>query len=166
MRALYFTNVTIHVLAAMFWLGGMLFLGVIGAPVLRAVEPASLRQKLFQDLGMRFRTAGWIAIGVLVLTGVGNMYFRGWLAWDGVLASSDFWRSGAGSTLLAKLVAVTVMVAVSAVHDFALGPAASRAVAGTPEAMRLRKRAASLARANALIGIAIVVVAVRLARGG
>jgi uncharacterized membrane protein len=37
MPALYYVNVTIHVLAAMLWLGGMFFLGVVGAPVLRAI---------------------------------------------------------------------------------------------------------------------------------
>ena len=39
MSALYYINVTIHVLAAMLWLGGMFFLGAVGAPVLRAIEP-------------------------------------------------------------------------------------------------------------------------------
>jgi putative copper export protein len=35
----YYINVTIHVLAAMLWLGGMFFLGAVGAPVLRTIEP-------------------------------------------------------------------------------------------------------------------------------
>src|SRR5690348_15751112 len=152
MRALYLVNVTVHVLSAMFWLGGMFFLGIIGAPVLRAIEPPSLRQTLFNELGVRFRMAGWISIAVLILTGIGNLYFRGWLAWNDVLGSQEFWRSDSGSALLLKLVAVVAMVAVSAVHDFALGPAASRAVTGSVEALSLRKRAAMLARVNALVG--------------
>ena len=102
---------------------------------------------------------------MLVLTGIGNLYFRGWLAWN-VLGSPAFWQSDAGSMLLLKLVAVGVMVAVSAVHDFALGPSASRADPGSPAAIPLRKRAAWLARVNALVGIVVVVAAVRLARGG
>ena len=57
MSAAYWISVTVHVLAALFWLGGMLFLGLVGAPVLRAVEPPALRQRLFHDLGMRFRGA-------------------------------------------------------------------------------------------------------------
>jgi hypothetical protein len=87
----------------MLWLGGMFFLGVVGGPVLRAVEPAALRQQLFQQLGLRFRSIGWSAIGVLVLTGVGNLHYRGWLHWGGVLASGDFWRSAAGHALALKL---------------------------------------------------------------
>jgi uncharacterized membrane protein len=162
---LYLVNITVHVLAAMFWLGGMFFLGLIGAPVLRTLEPPSLRQKLFSDLGTRFRTAGWIAIAVLIVTGIGNLHFRGWLAWNDILGSPEFWSSSAGRVLAIKLIAVTVMLVASAVHDFALGPAASREAAGSAAALVLRRRSALLARVNAFIGIVVVVAAVLLARG-
>lgn len=158
-------NITLHVLAAMFWLGGMFFLGLVGAPILRRIEPPSLRQQLFNDLGVRFRTAGWVAVAVLLVTGFGNLYFRGWMHWNGVLGSSAIWASDAGRVLALKLAAVLVMLITSAVHDFALGPAASRQEAGSPEALVLRRRAALLARLNALLGIVVVVAAVRLARG-
>ena len=166
MSALHWTSVTVHVLAALFWLGGMLFLGVVGAPVLRAVEPPALRQRLFHDLGMRFRSAGWAAIAVLVVTGVLNLHFRGWLHWSGVLGSAPFWRTPTGHALAAKLAAVTVMIAVGLAHDLLLGPAAGRAAPGSPRALVLRRRAALLARANALVGVVVVAAAVRLARGG
>lgn len=165
MRLAYLVNVTIHVLAAMFWLGGMFFLGLIGAPVLRAVEPASLRQRLFSELGLRFRSAGWIAIAVLLFTGVLNLWFRGWLRWDGFLGASAFWATATGRVLALKLLAVTTMVIIAAVHDFALGPAASREAAGSEAAFAARRRAAWLARVNALVGILLLVAAVRLARG-
>jgi uncharacterized membrane protein len=165
MPALYYINVTIHVLAAMLWLGGMFFLGVVGAPVLRGVEPPALRQRLFQQLGSRFRRTGWIAIAVLVATGVGNLYFRGWLHWTGVLGSAVFWRTGVGHALAAKLAAVTVMISISAIHDFVHGPRAGRAAPGSAEAVAMRRRAASLARINAIVGIVLVIAAVRLARG-
>lgn len=161
----YYVVVTIHVLSAMLWLGGMLFLGVVGAPVLRAIEPAALRQRLFQELGLRFRSVGWIAITVLVTTGVIMLGLRGLLHWSGVFGSAAFWRTGFGMALAAKLTAVVTMITVSAVHDFFLGPAAGRATAGSPEAAALRRRAALLARANALIGLLLVIAAVRLARG-
>jgi copper resistance protein D len=166
MHTAYLVNVTVHVLAAMIWLGGMFFLGLIGAPVLRGVEPPTLRQMLFRELGLRFRTAGWIAIAVLVLTGIGNLQFRGWLHWEGGLGSAAFWGTPLGTTLACKLAAVAVMIVVSAIHDFVVGPAASRAEPGTPEAMALRLRASWLARANALVGLVLIVAAVRLARGG
>src|SRR5690242_19478492 len=77
MSALYYVNVTIHVHAAMLWLGGMFFLGVVGAPVLRVVEPPALRQRIFQQLGLRARALGWWAIGILIVTGTLNLWFRG-----------------------------------------------------------------------------------------
>ena len=166
MPGLYYLNVTIHVLAAMLWLGGMFFLGVVGAPVLRAVEPPPLRQRLFQELGSRFRTAGWWAIAILVCTGVINLYYRGWLHWDGALGSPAFWRTGVGHALAVKLIAVACMISISAVHDFIDGPRAGRATPGSAEAIHLRKRAATLARMNALLGVILVGAAVRLARGG
>jgi putative copper resistance protein D len=166
MPSLYYANVTLHVLAAMLWLGGMFFLGAVGAPLLRAIEPPELRQRLFQAIGERFRAVGWWAIGVLVLTGVANLHYRGWLHWSGVLGSADFWRTAAGRTLAAKLAAVAIMIAIAAVHDFIQGPRAGRATAGSPEALAFRRRASLLARVNAIVGVLLVAAAVRLARGG
>lgn len=166
MTTLYYVNVTIHVLAAMLWLGGMLFIGLVGAPVLRALDPPDLRRKLFHQLGVRFRLAGWITILILLATGVGNLYFKGWLRWDGVLGSLAFWQTSPGRTLAIKLIAVTAMLIVSALHDFWLGPRAGRGRLDSKEAVAWRRSAALLARANALIGVVVVAVAVRLARGG
>lgn len=166
MSAAYYINVTIHVIAAMLWLGGMFFLGVVGAPVLRSIEPPALRQRLFQELGSRFRRVGWIAIAVLIVTGIVNLYFRGWLHWSGVLGSVAFWRTSVGHALAAKLTSVALMVTISATHDFVHGPRAGRAAPGSPEAIALRKRAALLGRVNAGLGVLVVIAAVRLARGG
>jgi copper resistance protein D len=127
MPELYYANVTVHMLAAMLWLGGMFFLGIVGAPVLRTIEPVGLRQRLFQQLGTRFRVAGWWAIGTLVVTGTINLYYRGWLHWDGVLGAAEFWRTGVGHALAWKLIAVAAMISVSLVHDFVVGPHAGRA---------------------------------------
>lgn len=166
MPLLYYVTVTIHVLAALLWLGGMFFLALVGAPVLRKVEPPQLRQQLFHQLGLQARTVGWWSIATLLATGTLVLWFRGLLRWDGVLGNPAFWRTNLGFALAAKLIAVTIMIVVSLMHDFVLGPAAGRAPAGSPEAIRLRRRAALLARGSALIGVIIVIAAVRLARGG
>lgn len=162
---LYYLNVTIHLLAAMFWLGGMFFIAVVGAPALREIESAEQRALLFGRLGERFRSSGWVAIAVLLVTGVLNLRFRGFLSMR-TLGSAEFWGTLYGHTLAWKLGAVSVMLVVSALHDFVLGPRASRFRAGSPEAIRARRRAAWLARLNALAGVVVVIAAVRLARGG
>lgn len=161
----YFLNVSLHLLAALLWLGGMFFLAAVGAPVLRSVEPASRRAELFGALGARFRSWGWGAIVVLVVTGVGNLHFRGVLT-TSALGSADFWAAPFGRALAWKLGAVAAMLVVSAVHDFWLGPAAGAAGRWDPRAERMRRAASWLARANAALGIVVVLAAVRLARGG
>ncbi|HEY8483060.1 MAG TPA: DUF4149 domain-containing protein [Longimicrobiales bacterium] len=163
--AMYYLNVTLHVLAALLWLGGMFFLAAVGAPVLRSVESAELRADLFRRLGEQFRTVGWISIGVLVITGIANLHFRGVLDWA-VLSNGEFWATRYGHALAAKLGTVLAMIILSAIHDFVIGPASTRVTPGTPKAIRLRRRAAYVARINALIGMVLVYAAVRLARGG
>ena len=162
---MYYLNVTIHVLAALVWLGGMLFLAAVGAPVLRKVESPALRAELFRTLGSQFRLVGWIAIAVLLVTGVLNLHFRGLLS-GATLGSSPFWATRYGHTLAAKLGCVAIMLVVQGIHDFSHGPRASKLVPGSPEALSMRKRAAGLARINALVGVILIYFAVRLARGG
>jgi hypothetical protein len=62
--------------------------------------------------------------------------------------------------------AVAIMIGLSAVHDFRLGPAAGRLPPGSDEALAARRRASRLARVNALVGLVLVIAAVRLVRGG
>ncbi|HEX2167217.1 MAG TPA: DUF4149 domain-containing protein [Longimicrobiales bacterium] len=163
--SLYYLNVTLHVFAALLWLGGMFFLAIVGAPVLRSVEPPELRAMLFRRLGERFRRVGWIAIIVLLITGTLNLHFRGMLSPD-VLGSADYWSTRFGHALAWKLGAVAAMLIVQAMHDFLIGPSAGRLMRGSPEALVARRRAALLARSSAILGIVVVIAAVRLARGG
>ena len=161
----YFVNVTVHVFAALLWLGGMFFLAAVGAPVLRKVEDPRARRELFRALGAQFRLVGWACIVVLLVTGTLNLWFRGLLSWE-VLRAADFWGTRYGVALGWKLASVTVMLTVQGIHDFVLGPASSHADPGSPRALRLRRWAALSARINAAVGIILVIAAVRLARGG
>jgi copper resistance protein D len=162
--SLYYANVSLHLFAALFWLGGMFFLAAVGAPVLRRVEPPALRAELFEKLGYQFRTVGWAALAVLVATGIGNLHFRGLLRLE-LWSNPAFWSSGYGQALAWKLAAVATMIAVSGLHDFVFGPAASRVGPGSAASLSLRRRASWLARINAVVGIVLVLAAVRLARG-
>jgi putative copper resistance protein D len=164
-RSLYLASVTLHLLAAIVWLGGLFFFALAGAPALRRVEPPALRAQLFRDLGRRFRIVGWAAIAVLVVTGIGNLALRGFLRWE-ILGDPAFWRGAYGRPLAWKLASVAAILVVSALHDFVLGPRASRAEPGSPEAIRLRGQAAWLGRLNAVIALVLVAAAVRLARPG
>lgn len=160
---MYFTLVTVHVLAAMVWVGGVLFLALVGAPVLRRVEPADLREQLFNRLGMRFRYVGWMAVGVLLLTGTALLWMRGWLSAE-VFGAAAFWRSPAGSALGWKLGAVVAMIVLNLGHDVALSPERARALRASPSWPAKRRRMVLMARAGALAALLVVIAAVRLAR--
>lgn len=160
----YLLSVTLHLLSALFWLGGMWFLALVAAPILRDL-PSVVRSELFKRLGIRFRLWGWVAILILLLTGVGNLYYRGLLS-SAVLGDATFWASPFGKALAWKLLLVLLMVILSALHDFVLGPAASRMPAESERALRLRKLSSWVGRINALLGPALLAVAARLARGG
>lgn len=161
----YYLSVTIHVLAALLWLGGTFFFAAVGAPVLRKVEPPELRAELFERLGVQFRKVGWASVIVLVITGIANLHYRGLLE-SGVLSSAGFWSSRYGRALAWKLGSVIIILALSLVHDFVIGPRTSRYPAGSPAALRYRRLAAWMARLGVVVGIVLVVAAVRLARGG
>lgn len=164
MSTTHHLTVLLHVLAALVWLGGMIAFALL-APVLRDVGDEETRQRLFQRLGERFRLVGWTCLVILFATGVAQLRLRGWWGSD-VLGASTFWQAPLGAALLGKLVAVSVMVGVQAVHDFWLGPRAGAAPAGSTEARGLRKRAALLARLNVIVGLALLYFAVAVARGG
>ena len=164
MPMLYHATVFVHVLAALVWLGGMLALALL-APVLRDVGDDGLRQRLFHRLGVRFRAVGWVCIAALLTTGLLQLRMRGW--WGmGVWGSAAFWATAPGRALAWKLLTVGVVLVLQAVHDFWLGPRAGAVTPGTPQARRLRRAAALLARSTALVGLVLVWFAVALARGG
>ncbi len=167
---LYSALLYLHLLSALVWLGGMFFLALVGAPLLRRVEPPELRARLFHELGVRFRGVGWAAIGVLLLTGAGMLHQRGLLSLE-VMGDATFRATPFGRALAWKLAAVGIMVAIGAWHDFVAGPRAGGAVSGgadVPEAVRLRRRrsASLMARTNAVVGLVLLFWAMRLARGG
>lgn len=160
---MYLTLVTLHVLSAMVWIGGVIFLALIGAPALRRVEPAELRARLFEDIGMRFRFVGWGAVTILLVTGTWIMQLRGWLAW-GLLSNADFWRGATGTALGWKLGLVTVMLVLSMWHDVALSPEKARQLAQRKDGAAVRRRLVFLARLGGVAAIGVVIAAVQLAR--
>ena len=134
----------LHVLAALVWAGGMLFVALVLVPVTRRLADADLRRRLVTDVGVRFRAVGWAAIALLVLSGSGNLWLR-----PELLGAPRFHM---------KLALVALAILLSAVHDFVLGPQAGR-----PDAPpSLRGRASWLARLNVLVVLTIVLLGLAL----
>jgi uncharacterized membrane protein len=133
----------VHVLAALTWIGGMLFIAFVLVPVARRFEPA-LRTRLVNETGLRFRTVGWIAIAVLVASGALNL----WLRPELLSAPRFYW----------KVSIVVAALALSAVHDFVLGPRAGRP--GADPALRVR--ASWIARVNVVLVLVVVALGLSL----
>jgi uncharacterized membrane protein len=166
-HGLYLLSVWLHIVAAAVWMGGMVFLGLVLIPVIRRPEYRSAAPLLIHLTGVRFRTVGWTCLGLLLLTGVVNVVYRG-LGWAD-LASAAFWRGGFGGTLAIKLVLVATILLLSAVHDFFIGPRATallRADPSSPETARFRRQASLMGRINLLLALAAVGLGVMLIRGG
>lgn len=134
----------IHVLAAVTWVGGMLFIALVLVPVTRRLEDPALRTRLVHEAGVRFRTVGWIALGFLVLTGLGNLWLFPAFLWS--------------PRFHAKLGLVLVALALAVIHDFVLGPRAGRP--GADPALRVR--ASWVARVNVLVVLAILALGLAL----
>lgn len=170
MRIIYLISVYTHILAAMIWIGGMLFLTLIALPVMRALEAPGRAGRLIRLMGRRFRDVGWVCIGLLIVSGFTNLWYRG-IRWDSLL-SGQFWSTTWGQLLAVKLAVVLAMLINSAWHDFVLGPRATQlmeaqANPGMPpaEVQRLRRQTAWLARLNLLLGLVAIALAVMLVRG-
>jgi putative copper export protein len=162
----YEVSVSLHILAACVWVGGMIFLGIVVLPILRQPEYRAVAVPLIQAAGIRFRWVGWMAVGTLVLTGIANLRFRGyaWTQWR----NGTIWQGGFGHTLAAKVSLVAAILIISAVHDLAIGPRFIRIAVEQPDlpaARRLRRQAAWIGRIVLLLSIAVVVLGVMLVRG-
>jgi putative copper export protein len=151
LHTLYTVSVYLHVLAACAWIGSMLFFSIVLVPVLRRPDQAAAAGPLVRLVGLRFRTFGWVCIGVLLVTGILNVGMRG--VGLSMLATGAFWADGFGRTLAYKLSAVLVVLALTGAHDvLSLRPQARRA-------------ASWLGRATLLASLVVVLFAVWLVRG-
>jgi putative copper resistance protein D len=152
--------VWLHLLAAITWIGGMLFLSVVLVPVLKQESFMSQRTVLFRIIAWRFRTVVWGAIAVLLLTGPLLLSERGIpiadpSGWPGILAT--------------KLGLVAMLLILILIHDFILGPRIARTLqVTTGSRTRLDHTLAVwsswIARFSLMVALAILFAAVILAR--
>jgi putative copper export protein len=152
MSTLYAVTVTIHILAAALWIGGMGAFALVVVPAARRSLGEGEARGLLRAVGFRFASVGWWALGTLFVTGVANLGFRGVLP---LLATASFWRTPFGTTLAAKLTFVVFVVLASLAH-------ARDAKHPSPSG---RARASRLGRATLLLSTVVVLFGVLLVRG-
>ena len=162
--------VFIHLLAAITWIGGTLFLVMVMVPLSRGViEPQALGIQILTQAARRFRVVAWASIILLVITGA-FIATDQWRITSALFFGSDnhFVR-----VLQIKVGLVALIIVLSAFHDFVLGPRIARALEGARsgggEPSRGLKRGRLglvwLARFNLLLVLAIVALAIIMTRG-
>ncbi len=161
---MYQAIVYIHVVAAITWLGGMLFLAMVMIPLAR--HDANIGFGVLRSAAEKFVKVAWASMMVLAVTG-------GYLAWThwGVRPSTFFGGEGHFLQFLQmKTGLFVIVILLSLAHDFWLGPRmmdrleAAR-VSGSPlltGPARLFVQWA--ARVNLLLVLAIVALAVVMTR--
>jgi uncharacterized membrane protein len=111
--------VWLHLLAAISWIGGTIFLSVVLVPVLKREPFASQKALLFRTIAMRFRVVVWGAIAALLLTGPLLLHQRG-------IPIAD--PSGWPMVLAVKLGLVAILLLLTLTHDLIIGPRVGRIV--------------------------------------
>jgi putative copper resistance protein D len=155
----YLFCVYLHILFAMIWVGGMLFFVFVIVPLLKKPELKEMYGVLISNIGKRYRILGWISLVMLIVTGILQMGFRGY-------SLSSLWNASPGNSFLEilriKVLLVVVILLVSMLHDFWVGPSVSQQK-GEKQAS-FRKAASWLGRANLVLALAVVALAVMLVR--
>ncbi len=148
--------VWIHVVAAITWVGGMVFVALVLVPALRGVPPEQ-RSETIRSVGLAAKGLGWISLLVLLLTGGLN-----------AIHLHPNWDSLAGQILLAKISVVGGLVGLTILHDFILAPKLTeiRRAVGVehPTFRRLQSAVRWLARINLILALCVIFLAVLLVR--
>lgn len=147
----------LHIVAALFWIGGMLFLTLVVAPFLKTIQDVKERSRIYQIVGKGFRFWGWVAISIMVITGPLNLYLMGMPLSN--LIDPSFHSTSYGKALDVKISFVVLIIMTSLLHDFIFGPKARN----SPACSFIAKW---LGRSNLFIALTIVLFAVFLRLGG
>lgn len=152
--------VWIHLLGAVAWIGGMIFLSLVLAPLVRNHTAAPEFAAFFRSAALRFRPVVWSAMAMLLTTGPVLLSQRGI-----PLLNPSIWPT----VLVVKLGLVALLLVLTFSHDLLLGPMVSR-LSGIPDDARttgeqmLIQSARWVPRLSLLLALAVIVAAVALAR--
>jgi uncharacterized membrane protein len=134
-----------HIVAVSVWVGPQFFLFLVAIPALRIVEDDNLRLRLLRFITRRFGILSAVAMLVIVLSGISNLYDR---MLDDNLDVFNFDLRYAW-IFVTKMALVGVMVGLTAVHSFVIGPRLIRLQEAA--ASIVGNQRAALRRASALI---------------
>ena len=144
-------SVWLHLLGVVAWIGGLMYQAHVLVPAARRTDAPPIAEML-----RRARRVTWIAIALVVLTGLYNVTRLGPL--DRVL------QSGAALLLALKFMLVLAAVAVAGQRDFAQVPRLTRAVAAGDDPSRALSAIAWMDRVVLLLAVVIVYLGLAVSR--
>jgi len=143
-------TVWLHLLAVSVWIGPQIFMFAAAIPALREIGDRELRAKVMRIVVTRFGYMAWAALGVIVLTGISNIF----------QTTDDFphvfdYDYRYAQVFSTKMTVLAATVLLTAVHTWIVGPRQLR-LAEDPnpdegEAARLR-RTSMIISSLALLG--------------
>lgn len=116
----------LHLIAAISWIGGMIFLSLVLAPLVRSRKAVPEFIALFRSAARRFRFVVWSSIGLLLSTGPVLLHYRGLSFVD-----PTEWPQ----VLQIKLGLVGALLLLTCAHDLLLGTQV-RKISAIPEGAR------------------------------
>lgn len=157
----------IHLMSAITWIGGQIFILIVLLPILRTSLARDERTLLFAQVGRRYAVVSWIALALLVVTGFLNAHRAG-VDWTRLTTSSY------GRILLAKLILVAIVITITLVHALYFGERITEIIERTQvldtnddlamfELRRLRIASGVLSGINLFLNLVIVLLAASLA---
>jgi putative copper resistance protein D len=154
MNTWYYLSVWLHIIGVSFWIGGMLFLPLV---LLSGIKNHPDRSNLLMATGLKFRFFGYIVLGLLLVTGILNIYLRGIdLSWKFLLVSRY------GKLVITKLILFLCILVVSLIHDVQ----ARRRLLSEEENRKFKTIARWSGRILLLVSLAMAFIGVVLSRGG
>ena len=154
----------IHLLAAATWVGSQVFMFAAVAPALRALGDEAARYRAVGVLNRRFAWLGWGALAILVLTGIDNVIQRQ-KDFD-IVFDYDFRYAW---IFVVKLVLVAVVIALTAIHAYVVGPRLMALQEGgqasAAELSRMRRQSIQLSALNLVASVAILFLVALLQNG-
>jgi putative copper resistance protein D len=143
----------LHLTAAIFWVGGQLFLALVLAPTLRKTLSPKDRMPLSLAMAQRFKRFGHGALGILILTGLWQVRYLFFSP------TVDFLETPYGHIFWTKMVLLVTALVLGVLHDKRWGPALAK-YSHSPESPEFKTAARRMifwARLN--IGVTLAVVA-------
>lgn len=147
----------IHLLAAVSWIGGLIFSQLVLTPAVRNAASNPAAQEVVRLSGQRFRTLAWASLITLILTGSYQL-----LNESGSARIETAW----GVVLMLKLFLFVIAFGLILIHDFIMDPYApvSKPSLNVPASVPASSRADTVQKAILVLTLAVLLVASYLSK--